>query len=212
MRPHQVECGSAVVGDHDVGGSADLERLPRPACAWPGEAFVEPLVVGIGHAGGVEDRQPAVADLGCQRDILRPLGAEKDRNVGPQRVGDRLQRLAQTGGSLPGERQRVVRSVADHRRLPGQHLPHDADVLPCACQRLGELLAVPALDDLRAGHAQIRGCGGRRTGGRESARPSRTRSASGPTVAPPRCPAASVASTRPTRPAACRHRSPRPRR
>ena len=96
---------------------ADLEVLAAAPGAGPGESLVEPLVVGVGHPRGVEDRQPAVADLGGQRDVLRPLGAQHDRDVGAQRVGDRLERLAQPGRALTRQRQRVVRAVAGHRRL-----------------------------------------------------------------------------------------------
>ncbi len=65
----------------------------------------------------VEDRQPAVADLGGQRHVLGPLGAQHDRDVGAQRMGDRLEVLAEPGRALAGQRQRVVRAVAGHRRL-----------------------------------------------------------------------------------------------
>ena len=143
-----------------------------------GESLVQPLVVGVGHPRRVEDRQPAVADLGGQRDVLRPLGAQHDRDVGAQRMGDRLERLAQTGCALACQRQRIVRAVARHRRLAGPHLPDDVDVFAGPGQRLGERLAVPALDHLRAGHAEpedvpaaaevVEGQRGHRAGGRRA--------------------------------------------
>jgi hypothetical protein len=121
---------------------------------FPGEPLVEPFVVGVGHAWRVEDGQPAVADLGGQRDVLRPLGAQHDRDVGAQRVSDWLERLAQPRCSLAREWQRIVRAVAGHRRLPGPHLADDVDVFAGAGQRLGKRLAVPALHHLRAGHPE----------------------------------------------------------
>ena len=154
IRLHRRERGAAVVGDDDVGGRADLEVVAAAAGAGPREAVIEPLVVGVGHPRGVEDRQPPVADLGGQRHVLRALGAQHDRDVGPQRVGDRLEVLTQPRGALAGQRQRIVRAVAGDRRFPGPDLAHDVDVLAGAGQRLRELLAVPSLDDLRARHAE----------------------------------------------------------
>jgi uncharacterized membrane protein YadS len=46
-----------------------------------------------------EERQPAVGDLGGERDVLRSLGGEVDRQVGPQRVRDRLEWLAESAGT-----------------------------------------------------------------------------------------------------------------
>ena len=154
VRLHRREGGGAVVGDDDVGRRADLEVLAATPRAGTGEALVEPLVVGVGHPRRVEDRQPAVADLGGHRDVLRALGAEHDRDIGAQRVGDRLERLAQPGGALARQRQRVVRAVAGHRLLARPHLPDDVDVFAGAGQRLRELLAVPTLDHLRSRHSQ----------------------------------------------------------
>ena len=54
----------------------------------------------------------------------------------------------------PGIGERVVRPVVGHRRLTGEHLAHDVDVLAGAGQRLREGLAVPALDDLGPGDAE----------------------------------------------------------
>ncbi len=52
------------------------------------------------------------------------------------------------------KRQRVVRAVVGERALPGPDVPQDPDVLAHPGERLGERLAIPALDDLRPGHAE----------------------------------------------------------
>jgi hypothetical protein len=46
------------------------------------EALVEPRVVGVGQPRAVEQRQPAVGDLGGQGDVLGALGAEEDGDIG----------------------------------------------------------------------------------------------------------------------------------
>ena len=168
-RLHRIERGGAVVGDDDVGRRADLEILAAAARAGPGESLVEPLVVGVGHARRVEDRQPAVADLGGQRDVLRPLGAQHDRDVGAQRMGDRLERLAQAGGAFAGERQRVVRAVAGDRRLAGP-----APGARCRCTRGCAPAAWGTSGRTSPRRPAVRtrrgpGCAGRRTGGPGSA-------------------------------------------
>ena len=104
-----------VVGDDHLRGRADLEVLAAAPGPGPGEPLVEPFVVHVGQPRRVEDRQPAVADLGGQCDVLRALGAQHDRDVGAQRVGDGLERLAQAGCPGAGQRQRVVRAVTGHR-------------------------------------------------------------------------------------------------
>ncbi len=177
-----------------ISKSARLRRAPGA-----GEALVEPLVVHVRQPRRVEDRQPAVADLGGQRDVLGPLGAEHDRDVGAQRMHDRLERLAQPGGALTGQRQRVVRAGAGDRRLAGPHLTDDVDVLAGARQRLGEPLPVPALDHLRAGDAEtedvpaagevVQGQRRHRAGGRRARRQLHHRGAQphpGRLAAPPR--------------------------
>src|SRR5690349_23436510 len=44
----------------------------------------------------IEDRVPTIRDLRGERDVLRSLRREVDRDVGAQRMRDRLQRLAET--------------------------------------------------------------------------------------------------------------------
>ena len=186
-RLEEVDHRLRVVGDLEVAGRGDLEGLagvPRPG---PGEALVQPRLVHLGAGRGVEDRDPAVGDLGGLRDVLRSLGAEPDRHVGAQRVDDRLQRLAEPDRVVAVVRQRVVRAVVGDRALAGQHLADDLDDLPGARQRLAEGLAVPPLHHLRA---RSRPCPGSRApgrGGRGSARASRSRPGCAPTSARSRC-------------------------
>ena len=154
MRLHHLHDHRPVVGDDDLRGGTDFERLTGPTGAGAGEALVEPFVVHAGNPRRVEDRQPPVGDLGGQRDVLRAFGAQHHRDVRTQRMGDGLERLAQTRGALTRERQGVVRAVAGNRGLAGPDLAQDVDVLAGARQRLRELLPVPALDDLRTRHTQ----------------------------------------------------------
>ncbi len=139
--------------DLDVAGGGDLEVVPAAARALAGEALVEPRPVHAGRLGGVEDRDPAVGDLRCLGDVLGPLGAEPDRDVGAQGVNDRLERLAEADRTLTGVRKWVVRPVVGHRPLARQHLADDVDDLTGAGERLGERLAVPAFHHLRPAHA-----------------------------------------------------------
>ncbi|CNU97677.1 Uncharacterised protein [Mycobacterium tuberculosis] len=146
--------GRPIVGDDHLRRRADLEVLAATPGAGPGESFVEPFVVHAGHAWRIEDGQPAIADLGGQRDVLGPLGPQHDWYVGAQRMGDGFERFAQTCRALPRQWQPVVRPGAGHRRFSGPHLAHDVDVFAGASQRLGKPLPVPTLDHLRTGHAE----------------------------------------------------------
>jgi hypothetical protein len=105
----------------------------------------------------VVQRHPTVGDLGRESDVLRTLGSEQDREIGPQGMCDRTQRLAQTPrtGSVVGHV--VVLTVELDRLLTAQDPAHDLDVLACARQRLAERLAVPTLDHLRPRYAETQG-------------------------------------------------------
>jgi hypothetical protein len=169
-----------VVGDDHLGACADLAILPAAPGTRSREALVEPFAIHSGQPRRVEDRQPAVADFGGQRDVLRPFGAQHHRDVGAQRMDDRLERFTQAGGAHPGQRQRIVRACAGHRLPAGPHLAQDVDVFPGARQRLGKPLPVPPLHHLRAGHAEpedvpapgqvVEGERGHRTSGRGARR------------------------------------------
>ena len=145
--------GALDVVGHDRGGEGEhLEVLGRVAGARAGESLVEVRLVGVDGAGGEEDREPSVGDLGGEGDVLRALGAHDDRDLLAERMGDGLEGLAQSGAARVGER--VVGAVVGDDVLPGDDLAHDVDVLAGAGQRLLEGLAVPAFDDLGAGHAE----------------------------------------------------------
>ena len=176
------------VGDDlDVAGGRDLEVGPGTTGALAGEALVEPRAVHRRGLRRVEDRDPAVGDLGGLGDVLGPLRAEPDRDVGAQRVHDRLERLAEADRALAGERQRVVRAGVGDRALASQHLADDVDDLAGAGQRLAERRAVPALDHLRPAHSHAQDDPAVARGGPASARASRSTSASGLTSARSRC-------------------------
>ena len=81
-----------------------------------------------------EDRQPAVGDLGGERDVLRPDRGEVDRHLAAQRVDDDLQRLAEAGRVLAGVGDVVVLAVVLERLLAAQDRAHDLDVLAGAAR------------------------------------------------------------------------------
>src|SRR5690606_10206526 len=87
-------------------------------------------------------------------DVLGAFGGEVDGEVGPARVHGRLEGLAEAGGVLPREGERVVGAGGGEFALALEHLPDDADVLARAGEGLGEGLPVPAFDDLRSGDAE----------------------------------------------------------
>ena len=122
--------------------------------AGPGEALGQALAVVRVELRRQEERQPAVGDLGGHGHVLRALGAEEDRDVGAQRVGDRLERLAEAHRACAEVRLLVELALEVERLLAGQDPADDLDVLAGAGERLGVRLAVPALDDLRARDAE----------------------------------------------------------
>src|SRR5436190_5303394 len=90
-------------------------------------AFLERLAVEGVFSRRVEDRVPTVGDLRGERDVLRSFRRDVDRNVGAQRVRDRLQRLAET--TATAERQVVALTVEVDGSLAGEDAPNDLDVL-----------------------------------------------------------------------------------
>ena len=87
-----------VVADDDRDGRGDVEAVEALAAAGTREAGVERVAERFLDAvGREEDREPAVGDLGRERDVLRPDRGEVDRDVGPARVHDDLERLAEPG-------------------------------------------------------------------------------------------------------------------
>ncbi len=100
--------------------------------------------------------EPAVADFRRHGDVFRPFRTQKDRNIGAQGMGNRLQRLAQAPGA--GGIRRIGNGVmgagAPHRVFACQHLADDVDIFPGPRQWLGKGLAIPAFHHLGPGHAQ----------------------------------------------------------
>ncbi len=142
--------------------------------AGAGEALGQRGGVEVVHPGREEDQVPAVGDLGRQRDVLRPLGAQVDGDLRAVGMQDRAQRLAQAGAAA--QRQLVVPAVVGDRLGPGDDRAQDLDVLPGPLQRARVGLAVPALDHLRVAGADadddpalgqvVHGHGGHGQGGR----------------------------------------------
>jgi hypothetical protein len=96
-RADHVGAGLDVVAGDDHHRGRDLEAVGLGRVAGGGEALGEALAVERVLLRGEEQRQPAVADLGRQGDVLRALGGEVDRDLVAQRVHGRLERLAEPG-------------------------------------------------------------------------------------------------------------------
>ena len=130
----------------------NFEVVGRTPCAGTGEALGERRAVEAVGLRREEQRQPSIADLGCERDVLRSLGTEVDRDVGAERMQRGLQRLSQARAAA----QRHLVLLADEldRLLASDDRSDDRDVLAGAGEWLRVGLAVPTLDDLRAGRAE----------------------------------------------------------
>ena len=182
--------------------SAALRRAARP-----GEALVEGGLEGGHRLGGEEDGEPAVGDLRGQGDVLRALGPQDDRDVGPQRVHDRLERLAQAGAARIG--QRVVRarrwSRASRGRGPGARRRRTRGCGPGGRGRAGRTSPRPPGVPRRRGRAR----NARPRGGPSSARPWPWRSACAPRAGTATCRGGPARCVIPTRPAASARRSRR---
>src|SRR5438034_236100 len=124
----------------------DVESLRRAAAGL--EALVEPLAEHPAAARREEHRDPAVGDLGGERDVLGPDRGQVDRQRGAA-VQDGLQRLAEAGGVRSRVRDLVVLAAELERLLPPEDRAHDLDVLARLDEWLAERLAMPALDHLR---------------------------------------------------------------
>ena len=146
--PDHVSRPLNVVVDDEIEGHRDLEVLRGELT--PRESLLEVRAVELVVVlGGVEQREPAVRDLGGLSDVLRTFGAEEDRDPLAQWMHSRLQWLAQAGDAVTTRgRERIVWPVRGDRGPPGDRVAHNPHVFPRPRQRLGERLPVPPLDDL----------------------------------------------------------------
>jgi len=139
-----------VADDHRARGH-DVEGRRRAAAR--AKALVEPAAEER-HATRREDRRdPAVGDLGGQGHVLGPDRRQVDRQIGAA-VQDGAQRLAQPRRVAAAVRDLVILAAELERLLAPENRAHDRDVLARLAERLAKGLTVPALDYLRAGHAE----------------------------------------------------------
>src|SRR4029078_5320423 len=113
----------------DGSGRYDVERRVRSTGAL--HARTDRVHLVLRELRVVEDREPAVALLAAEREVLRSDRGEIDPHALAHRMDDHLQRLA---GAV-GQRQRVVLAVVGDP-LAGEGHPDDVDVLPGAAERL----------------------------------------------------------------------------
>ena len=123
-----------------------------PDRAWRYPARSESPHTSSAFSGIEEHRLPALGDLGGELDVLRAQRGDRDRNAFADRMIDQLQRLAQTGAPVGGQRNLVVLAVIGHP-FAAPHLPADLDDLAGAAQRRVERHAVEALHHLRSRRA-----------------------------------------------------------
>ena len=184
-----------------------LEVRRAAARARPGEALVERRLEGGHRLRGEEDGEPAVGDLGRQGHVLRSLGAQDDRDVGPQRVHDRLERLAQARAPRIG--QRVVRvrrwSPASRGRGPGARRRRTRGCGRAGRGRAGRTSPRPPGGPTPRGRARS----ARPRGGPSSAPPWPWPSACAPRAGTATCRGGPARSVSPTRPAGSGRRSRR---
>ncbi len=167
-----VRC--TVVDDVDLRASSS----ERPDRAAPfSSAGAELVRVG----GGEAHRDPAVGDLGRERDVLRTAGRD-DRSGGRgSGAGSTCSGLPSPVASAPAYGSEIAATVVRDRAFAPEHLAHDRDVVARARDRLRPRLAVPAFDDLRPRQARAPRSPAR---GPRALRSSRTPSRSRPVCAP----------------------------
>ena len=143
-----------IVGDLHRHRAADDEVLQRHAVRALGEAFFEYRDVLLQTAGHQMHAEPAVRDFRGQADVALGGRAEHDRNIRIA-VQDTFQRLTQAArsGRVLRIGQRDFPALMRNGTLALQDLLDDGHVIAHAIGRLAPRLAMPAFDDLRAGHA-----------------------------------------------------------
>ena len=157
-RPEHLGGALDVVGHDQRHRRRHLEVIPATARVGPVEPFPQGVTVEAVVAGGVKQRQPAVAQLARERDVVRSFGRQVDRYVVTQRMDARLQWFSKATGrrsSRPlGQRKRIVRALIRDRAVARPDVAQDPDVLARAREWLGKRLPVPPLHDLWSGHPQ----------------------------------------------------------
>src|ERR1700677_3108205 len=106
----------------------------------------------VGFLRVVEDRLPALGDLGGELDVLRPQRRDRYRNAFAYRVIDERKGFAQTCPAIRGQWDLIVLAVILHP-FPAPHLSTDLHNLAGTAYRRVELDAVKALYHLRSGRA-----------------------------------------------------------
>src|SRR5207237_21005 len=117
------------------------------------EALLEPGQVLRHGARRKAERQPAVGDLRGQLHGRLVAGSENDRDIGIH-VQDRFQRLADAQRAFAAVWKADLPPLVHDRALPAKNLAHDRDVILEPPIGPAPGLAIPALDDLRAGDAE----------------------------------------------------------
>lgn len=146
---HELAQRFHVLADGEGGAGEHLEFAERRVAAGPaGRECVAPDVVRA--FGQEEDRLPALGDLRGQLHVLRAEGGQQHRNAFAHRMIDQLQRFAEAGAALGGQRHPVVLAL-ELQALAAPHPAADLDDLAGAADRRVVGHAVEALDHLRAG-------------------------------------------------------------
>ena len=181
----------AVVGDHDLGGRAD--RNPPRVRRAPGETLRRATRCTSRPCGRVEDGQPAVTDLGGQRDVLGPSAPSMigcRRAAGARSVwavcSSRWCPPRKGSGSAarrwsPGPRAQTVGRCRWYSRVRQRQGKRCQPSTTCGPKPEPRMCLPGEVVDRQRGHRARGGCA--------------------PTVAPPRCQAAASWSRGPTRPA-----------
>src|SRR5690606_594264 len=103
-----------------------------------------------------EHREPAIELARSQFDVLRPLGAQKHRNVPTQRMHNACQRFAEPEAARPAIRQLVLPAFEAHGLLAREDRAEDRKPLARALEGFRERLSIPALYYLRTRHAHTK--------------------------------------------------------
>ena len=148
-----VKRGADIIDHPDRKRRADIEIGERHAIAAAGKSFFHHAAeLGLVGIGCEMHRKPAIGDFGGHLDVERRGRAKHHGNVRVA-VHDRLERLAKADRAGAGIGQLDFLAVMADGAFALPDLFHDGDIIAQAGVGLAPGLAIPALDDLRAGHA-----------------------------------------------------------